>query len=234
MSPTRPAPPPRPGLLVRTVGGLLALPLLAVLGLLLALLLEFAGLTLLWPEEGAAHGQRRLAAERATLGAFGDTLLGAQPLRLAEQAGATLTLPLEALRRWLASPPAPDEWPGLAPLRAGLRPVLTYADAAGTAIQLYALRLTVAVLALPAFGLFGWVGVVDGLMRRDLRRFGGGPESSFVYHHLKPWLPALLWLPPAGYVLLPVSLHPNAVFLPAATLFALLVAETTARFKKFL
>ena len=91
-----------------------------------------------------------------------------------------------------------------------------------------------AVLALPAFGLFGWVGVVDGLMRRDLRRFGGGPKSSFVYHHLKPWLPALLWLPPAGYVLLPISLHPNAVFLPAATLFALLVAETIARFKKFL
>ncbi|MCX8516905.1 MAG: DUF4400 domain-containing protein [Rhodoferax sp.] len=29
------------------------------------------------------------------------------------------------------------------------------------------------------------VGVVDGLVRRDLRRWGGGRESSFVYHHAK-------------------------------------------------
>jgi integrating conjugative element membrane protein (TIGR03747 family) len=35
------------------------------------------------------------------------------------------------------------------------------------------------------FGLFTLVALVDGLVQRDLRRWGGGRESSFVYHYAK-------------------------------------------------
>jgi integrating conjugative element membrane protein (TIGR03747 family) len=48
-----------------------------------------------------------------------------------------------------------------------------------------ALRLAIVVFALPAFALACLLGAVDGLVRRDLRKWGGGRESSFIYHHAK-------------------------------------------------
>ena len=35
------------------------------------------------------------------------------------------------------------------------------------------------------FVLLTWVGLVDGLVQCDLRRWGGGRESSYVYHYAK-------------------------------------------------
>ena len=51
--------------------------------------------------------------------------------------------------------------------------------------QVFAVRLAILTLATPVFGLFALVALVDGLVRRDLRRWGGGRESSFVYHYAK-------------------------------------------------
>lgn len=35
------------------------------------------------------------------------------------------------------------------------------------------------------FALTITIGLIDGLVRRDLRRFGAGHESGFVYHHAR-------------------------------------------------
>ena len=48
--------------------------------------------------------------------------------------------------------------------------------------QLFSVRLAILTLAMPVFLLFSLVALVDGLVQRDLRRWGGGRESSFVYH----------------------------------------------------
>ena len=62
-----------------------------------------------------------------------------------------------------------------------------------TVTQVFAVRMAVLTLAMPVFLLFGLVGVTDGLVQRDLRRWGGGRESSFVYHHAKRFImPAVL------------------------------------------
>jgi len=71
------------------------------------------------------------------------------------------------------------------------------------------------IAAMPIFLLFSLVALVDGLVQRDLRRWGGGRESSFVYHYAKK-------------AALPL------VVLPFATLFALTVAVTASTFKKYL
>ena len=47
----------------------------------------------------------------------------------------------------------------------------------------------------PVFVLFTLVALVDGLVRRDLRRWGGGRESSFVYHYAKQSVPAVCSAP---------------------------------------
>lgn len=58
-------------------------------------------------------------------------------------------------------------------------------------------------------------------MQRDLRRWGGGRESAFVYHWAKRLALPLLELIWAIYLALPFSLHPSFVVLPFATLPAL-------------
>jgi integrating conjugative element membrane protein (TIGR03747 family) len=78
------------------------------------------------------------------------------------------------------------------------------------------------------------VALVDGLVQRDLRRWGGGRESAFIYHHVKKLLFPSLLLAWIVYLGLPFSLHPNFVILPFAGLFAFAVTVTAGTFKKYL
>jgi integrating conjugative element membrane protein (TIGR03747 family) len=115
-----------------------------------------------------------------------------------------------------------------------LRPAVQYVIAAMQVTQVFALRLVILTLATPVFGLFSLVALVDGFVQRDLRRWGGGRESSFVYHWAKRSAMPLLVLSWVIYLALPVSLHPSFVVLPFAGLFALSVAVTASSFKKYL
>ena len=75
-------------------------------------------------------------------------------------------------------------------------------------------RLLVLVLTLPLFLLAAFVGMIDGLVRRDIRKFGAGRESGFIYHRAKASLMPLAVLPWIIYLTLPVSVHPLLVLLP--------------------
>lgn len=109
-----------------------------------------------------------------------------------------------------------------------------YVSAMTNIVQLFVIRLIVLIFATPVFLVFGLVGVGEGLMRRDLRRWGGGRESSFLYHHSKRFVvPSVLsaWM---LYLAMPVSTHPNCVVLPFAAAFGLSVGTATGTFKKYL
>jgi len=71
-------------------------------------------------------------------------------------------------------------------------------------------------------------------VRRDLRRWGGGRESSFVYHYAKQSVLHLVALAWVVYLALPFSLHPSLVVLPFAALFAVSVSIMAGTFKKYL
>ena len=114
------------------------------------------------------------------------------------------------------------------------RPIAEYVLAAIQMTQVFSVRLAILVLALPVFLLFSLVALVDGLVKRDLRRWGGGRESSFVYHWAKRSALPLLVLTWVIYLALPFSLHPSFVVLPVAMLFAFSVAVTASTFKKYL
>ena len=87
---------------------------------------------------------------------------------------------------------------------------------------------------MPVFAMFALVAIVDGLVKRDLRRWGGGRESSFVYHWAKRSALPLLVLTWVIYLAFPVSVHPSFIVLPFAMLFALSVTVTASSFKKYL
>ena len=114
------------------------------------------------------------------------------------------------------------------------RPIAKYVIAMMQVTQVFSVRLAILTLAMPIFLLFSLVALVDGLVQRDLRRWGGGRESSFVYHYAKKAALPLVILTWVTYLALPFSLHPSFVILPFATLFALTVAVTASTFKKYL
>lgn len=98
-----------------------------------------------------------------------------------------------------------------------------------------AVRLAVAFYALPAFAMACLLGMVDGLVKRDLRKWAGGRESSFVYHHSKHYT---AWFLTAGFALYlswPVGgFNPAWMVLIFAALVAISLSITVASFKKYL
>ena len=117
----------------------------------------------------------------------------------------------------------------------GLKSMLgPYARAARNISELYAIRLTVLGLAAPLFVLLGWVGLVDGLVQRDLRRWGGGRESSYVYHYAKRSNIVFVALAGFIYLAMPFTIHPAIVLVPFAIACAGSIGLTASRFKKYL
>jgi integrating conjugative element membrane protein (TIGR03747 family) len=217
---------PKPGGVGRIVGGSLRVIATLLFALVLSILAEWIGMTLVWPEQGARHSERMLAAELAFLhDDFARRAAQVMPLEFARRAIAEVArlADVVGLRRRMAS---------AEPTLAGLE-FRVYAEAAAYVVQTLAVRVAVLALATPLFALFAAVGIAEGLMRRDLRRWGGGRESSFLYHHSKNLLgPSIVtaWM---LYLAMPFSIHPNWVLLPCGALLALGAAMTTGTFKKY-
>ncbi|MCC5902701.1 MAG: TIGR03747 family integrating conjugative element membrane protein [Halomonas sp.] len=95
-------------------------------------------------------------------------------------------------------------------------------------------RVVILALTSPLFALAALVGFVDGLVRRDLRRFGAGRESAFVYHHAKKMVGPIFVVGWICYLSVPFAIHPNVFLLPCAALFGLLISIATGSFKKYL
>lgn len=226
------------GITLSTLGRLLVWLLIAMLFSVIA---EWVGMTWFWPDEGLDHSRDMLEREVSYINAdFQQSLLTSDPAAyvraftdysyrvLFEYTG------IITLVEWLSVPAHPDDGRLVTSLRDGFATIEAYVLAAIAIMQVFFLRLGVLTLAMPVFALFALVAMVDGLVQRDLRRWGGGRESSFVYHHAKRlMLPsiAMAWV---IYLAMPIAVHPNWIILPFALLNAITVSITAASFKKYL
>ena len=209
--------------------------------LLFSIIIEWAGMVLWWPDEGLDHSRAMLATEISYLDTdFRRSVVTSDPARFAKRfADHTYHYLFEVTRfvdffQWVSPPPVPNEQ-GLRPtLHKIFHPIAEFVIAMMQVTQVFSVRLAILTLAMPLFLLFSLVALVDGLVRRDLRRWGGGRESSFVYHYAKKAALPLVVLAWVIYLALPFSLHPMFVVLPFAVLFALTVAVTASTFKKYL
>jgi len=212
-----------------------------LLSLLFSILTEWAGMVLWWPDEGIEHSRTMLAREISFLDSdFRRSILTSDPARFAKQiADNTYHVLFEmthftTLIRWVSPPPATNE-EGIRPtLHKIYRPVAEFVMAMMQITQVFSVRLAILALAMPVFLLFSLVALVDGLVQRDLRRWGGGRESSFVYHYAKRAALPLVVLTWVIYLSLPFSVHPTFVVMPFAILFALTMAVTASMFKKYI
>jgi integrating conjugative element membrane protein (TIGR03747 family) len=171
---------------------------------------------------------------------FGRSLVSSDPARFTKDVADKAYFVLFEVTRisdfiaWIAAPPGANEGELRSKLHQLLRPLAEYVVAAMQVTQVFSVRLAILALATPVFLLFSLVALVDGLVKRDLRRWGGGRESSFVYHWAKCSALPLLVLTWVVYLALPFSLHPSFVVLPFAILFSLSVEVTASTFKKYL
>lgn len=209
------------------------------MSLLASTIMEYIGLVWFWPDQGWHHSSAMLDGELAWLSDhFKESLIVDQP-------GAATRHIVQVLEEWLV------QRTGLANLDAraldishsdsfwtwvGKAYVIAkdYVLAAVYTTLTFAVRLAVLSFATPLFLLAALTGLVDGLMRRDLRKFGAGRESSFVYHRAKRSIIPLLCMPWMIYLSLPISINPLWVLLPCAGLLGLMVAITASTFKKYL
>ena len=101
-------------------------------------------------------------------------------------------------------------------------------------LMTFLVRLAILVLSLPVFLVFGFIGLTDGLVRRDLRKFQGVHESAFVYHIAKGAAMPLAITGCMMYLSMPWTIHPNFVITPYAVLFAYAIMLAASKFKKYL
>ncbi|MCG3548920.1 TIGR03747 family integrating conjugative element membrane protein [Salmonella enterica subsp. diarizonae] len=104
---------------------------------------------------------------------------------------------------------------------------------AGNVTLTFLLRLVILFQALPLFALTIVIGLIDGLVRRDLRRFGADHESGFVYHHARRMIASSLVATGLVWLAVPIFLVPEYVFIPAAAGIGLAVSMTGGSFKKY-
>lgn len=233
-------PPPRqePGLLAKTLG----LPFRISTGLLVTLIfsiiIEWIGMAFFWPEEGARHAKDMMVAELNFLGLdFKDGLFKPGPL---------IAHYVSVIYRYVFIDTGIlafiDQIPRYAQESSGLvgficrvmHAGIEYVNSSVYITMVFILRLLLLIFAMPAFIMFIAVGMGDGLMQRDIRRWSGGRESSFVYHLAKGWVKTMVVAPWVVYLSLPWSVHPNFVILPFAVMAGIVVWITSSTFKKYL
>ena len=230
-----------PGTISRALTGIAQCLKWLFLSLLFSVLIEWIGMAFWWEEQGLDHSRQMLVNELQFLGAdFHRSWLTADPMQFARDVSHRLYriafewTGIVDLIHWIAPAPSIEE-SGVRPvLHQIYRPVADYILAGMQITQVFAVRLAILTLAMPVFGLFTLVALVDGLVRRDLRRWGGGRESSFIYHYAKKAAIPLIIMAWVLYLALPFSLHPSWIILPFALAFAFAVTITASTFKKYL
>ena len=88
-------------------------------------------------------------------------------------------------------------------------------------------------VSIPLFFSLIIVGAVDGLVERDLRRWGGGRESSNVFNLARQSITPAFVSACVIYISLPYSINPSWVILPFAVIQGLAVRVTLERLKKY-
>jgi len=236
---TPPQPIQRPGLIISAISLVLRIIGLLIASLLFSILIEFAGLLLFWSDQGWRHSQAMLTSELGWLSEHFKASL------LIQQLGPAIVQMLDSLNQWLlvktgfadfalearVSSQGNGFWSWINQLYVSIE---DFVLAAVYVTFTFVVRLTILLLAIPLFLLAMFTGFVDGLIRRDLRKFGAGRESSFVYHRAKRAVIPLLIVPWVIYLSLPFSLNPIAVFFPCAVMLGIITAITAATFKKYI
>lgn len=186
---------------------------LVISALLLRIVLELAGLYLWWPQEGLRHVYQVMIQEQTAL---------MRALQPHPRGNAILAVSEQGIRRVSAVCHQIN--------RPRLRIPVTLVAFILTSVML---RLTWLAIMLPLFCLSVLTGLTEGLVQRDLRRFGSGLESIFIHRLVirtaRP-IAVTLW---ACYLAEPLFIPAPWMLLPAALWIGITVCMAARTFKRW-
>jgi integrating conjugative element membrane protein (TIGR03747 family) len=232
------------GWIRKTLGMPFSLLGVLLVSLLFSVVTEWIVLYFFWADEGWRHSRDMLNSELEWLStSFKQSLLIQDPdhtvrkiIGLAyewcfEKTGLIgwITLSSEQARLNSVDSDGLQYYLGIAYMQ-----IENYGLAAVYAVLTFLARVLILTLSLPLFLMAAFTGLVDGLVRRDLRRFGAGRESGFIYHRAKMLILPLIVLPWVIYPALPLTVSPIIILLPSATSLGFVVSISAASFKKYL
>lgn len=202
-----------------------------LLSLLLSIVVEWVCMTWVWTEAGAEHSKAVMYEEFGWFSSeFQHSLLYSKPVALAEET-------IRFLHQWILVKTGIQSWldnPGKGFSQIVYHYAGAYIEAMFYVIIVFVIRLCIIILTSPLFFLAAFVGAADGLVQRELRKFGAGRESAFKYHYAKRSLAPIMFFAWIFYLSVPFSIHPNWVLIPAAVLFGWTIRMTASSFKKYL
>lgn len=215
--------------------------------LLGAIIIEWFCMYVFWPDEGWKHAQRMFEYE---LGWLSQDLLHSVVIT---DPGRSATWLVETIYDWVVIKTGlQDTVNGLTQharstsrqqeasldLRYEIgRSLIRFQDyglAALYTVLNFCVRMVILTMTIPLFMLAAFTGLVDGLVQRDLRKFGSGRESSYLYHKARGTIIPLVIVPWTVYLATPFSISPLLILLPSAIFLCASVHITTSSFKKYL
>ncbi|ELB7725820.1 DUF4400 domain-containing protein [Salmonella enterica] len=182
---------------------------LVISALLLRVVLELAGLYFWWPQEGSRHVFQVMKREQSEL------VIALQP----HPQGEKIVMLLEN---------------GVSHMLITNRLIQKPLTVLAYTLVSFMLRLTWLVAAFPLLCLCVLIGLTEGLVRRDLRRFGSGLESVFLHRYVirsGSLVATTIWV---CYLAQPLFLPARLVLLPATIWFGITVWMVAGSFKRWL
>lgn len=198
------------------------------------IIVEWIGMWFWWPEKGALHSMEMVVAEANYLNDdfIHAMLFGYTPMDL-----VNFVADLVTGAPFSGQTIDPANWHSFTGMFNG-NEMLSWAQqyllAAIYVTIVCLIRMVIIIFTLPLYLLFYILAFCDGLMIRDLRRYGGGRESGIKYHYSKRLVLPSLWGGWALYLAIPFTVHPNLILVPSVICGALCLWIATKSFKKYL
>jgi hypothetical protein len=126
-----------------------------------------------------------------------------------------------------------DAAPAERAVRRGIRAMDFAVGRALTGSQVIAIRAAVVVAYLPWMGFLYLLAILDGLVERARRKYGGGRESSTIYHRAKYFQVTILTVACAAFLWWPGDLDSSLIITLTTLGCAFLVRLQAEYYKKY-
>lgn len=209
------------GSLSKIISGTFSLIIFLILTLVLNIAVEWIGIFTWWSDQGANHSIDMFQSEMENAnGSIRSSFLSGAPQELLVTSLAGLDRIGQGAMGIL----------GLANYELDIAKELIISAIYIT--KTFLARLHLLVFAAPLIVLLFWYSAVDGLVERELRKFGGARESNVIFDFSSKWAFWAIIFSGFVYLTSPISLNPALVLLPGCAIFFLFSRTMFASYKK--
>ena len=211
-----------------------------MLFVVLGVAIEFAGMGHLWDPHDGTRLRERVAIEHSALKAQA----GSRSMDLFDQLHSVYLVWIDAALGLLASQDvgahreASNKTKTPSPLAKSIEKAALmldhYVAIAFEFVRALALRFAALSIGIAVAATLGVVGFTDGLVRRDIRRWSGGRESSRIYNAARRLIGPVLWAYSLVFIVWPWTLNIGWTIACFSCIFAMLLSVASSRFKKYL